>query len=239
MTIQQPLYYPFHEPIVTLWEIDIPAMVSDSGEIETIRITPHVTEERATIAFLGNQYNPFPIEAEGFEQTSGALARPTLTMSHITELIAGDIEQYRGLQGFYVRRIQVTRSMLDDRREAGFDVTYITMPETYIVNRASSINKIQIKLELMTPIDLQSLKKVPRRCLTGHCTRVYRRWNAKKGEWSISPNACPYASDAMYNEMNQAVLQPELDRCAKTVQACKVRFGMDLPHHGFPSFVSD
>jgi len=99
--------------IVTLFEMDLSTGTApDSTDI--LRWHSGTNEQLQEVVWQGNQYVPFPVQAEGFEYSGkGAIPRPTLTIANITSAISALISSYDDLVGAKVSRKRTFAKYLD------------------------------------------------------------------------------------------------------------------------------
>lgn len=215
--------------IVTLYQID--TAIYGGG---LIYLTPIVDELRNEVVFNGNTYTPFPIDAQGFQMSSGKAPRPTVGLSNLQALLVGGINQYRGLQNCPFIRIRVRRSELDDQNP-NITTDFVNY-DKYYINQMTRQTAVYVEFELITALELANRQQFPRNQMVNYCNLIYRKWNATTSSFDISSvNPCPYAGTQYFDEFNQVVRQ-SLDRCSKTVTGCELRFRTALPFNGFPNF---
>jgi lambda family phage minor tail protein L len=133
----------------------------------------------ASIIWQTNTYDRFPIEATGFEYAgSGTLPRPTVSVANIlgtiTALMAtvNATTPFNDLQGAKFVRIRTLSRFLD---AANFpsnvnpfgtpDDTAELPQEIYFVNRKTVENRNVVQFELISALDLQSIR-APKRQVT-------------------------------------------------------------------------
>lgn len=185
---------------------------------------------QAPITWQGVIYEPFPVQAEGFEYTStGTLPRPTLKVSNIGGYIG---EYLRSLSG--ALRSKVTR-----RRTLGKYLDAVNFPdgnptadpsqhmpdEIFYVARKANENPIFVEVELAVAFDAEGIKLPRRQVIAGTCQWLYR-----------GPE-CGYTGPPVQDIQGLPTSNPDLDRCRKTLAACKARFGEwgILPTSAFPA----
>lgn len=215
--------------VVTLYQID--TAIYGGG---VIYLSPTTDESRYAVVFNGNTYTPFPIDAQGFDISSGKAPRPTVQLSNLQALLIGGINQYRGLQNCPFTRIRVRRSELDDQNpEITSDfVNY----DRYYINQITSQTAVSIEFELITALELANRQVFPKNNMVNYCNHIYRKWDADTNTFKIATaNPCPYAGTQYFDEFNQVTTQA-LDRCSKAVSGCERRFSSGLPFNGFPNF---
>lgn len=183
------------------------------------------------IWWQGVRYEPFPIEAEGFEQSStgGSLPRPTLRASNIGGFLGAYVRAMRDALGAKLTRRRTLGKYLDARNytagnptadpNAGFP------DDIFYVARKKNENAIFIEMELAVKFDVAGIKLPRRQVIAGTCQWVYR-----------SPE-CTYAGPPVQDINGNFTADFKLDQCRKTLDACKARFGQTgvLPTSAFPA----
>ena len=175
---------------------------------------PGTTVTDSPIVWQGTTYNPFPIEASGFElDSAGKLPRPTLRAANI----GGVLGQYLRSMGDGLNA-KVTR-----KRTLGKYLDAINFPDgnpyadpttsfpddVFYVSRKVSENPVYIEIELAVKFDVEGVQLPRRQVIAGTCQWVYRSAE------------CSYAGPPVYNDP----VYPGQDVCGKTLAACKLRFG--------------
>ena len=133
------------------------------GKNEIFRFHSGTNQLNGSIVWQGDQYDKFPIQAEGFEYSgTGSLPRPTLTVSNVfgfvTSLIidTNKVTAKNDLQGAKFTRRRVLASSLDDvnftdgSNDAGtdadkkYDEVYTKFDRT-LDNLTEKINEFKIE----------------------------------------------------------------------------------------------
>ena len=72
--------------LIELWEIDLRHIINSNGDSgELYRFHNGVSQSRSNIWWQGNEYQAYPIKADGFEISGqGPSNRPTLTVSNFS-----------------------------------------------------------------------------------------------------------------------------------------------------------
>lgn len=216
--------------IVTLYEIDTTLY---GGGI--IRLCPDSSEDLGLVVFNGNNYIPYPIDAQGFEVSGNQPPRPTFGVSNLQPLLVGGINQYRGLQRCKFTRLRVERSELDDVNPSV--TTDFINADVFYINRVTRQTAVAIEFELITAIELANKQRFPRRSMIPYCNYQYRRFNVDTQAFEYpTKNACPYTGIESFDGFNRPCNAVD-DKCSKTLEGCQARFSVDLPFQGFPNFV--
>ena len=187
-----------------------------------------------TILWQAMEYYPFPIQAEGFELTSGGRPpRPTLSVSNITGLVGLYAALRDDLVGNTVTRWRTFRHYLDGEPQA--DPAQHFPPDIFVINRKVSHTSELLTFELSTPFD-QTSKVLPGRIAQKrYCPWRYRHYDAEAAGFNYEFAECPYVGFDFYDTNGSPVGQADLDQCGKRLSDCKLRFpNVPLPFGGFP-----
>jgi lambda family phage minor tail protein L len=188
------------------------------------------------IAFGGQEYTPYPIEAEGFEwRGKGPAPRPRIRVSNI-ENIAGSLVVVSGdLVGAKITRTRTYAKFLDGMPSA--DPNAYIEPDIWYVERKVQHNPTIIEWELSSILDQQGRYLPSRQLLRDVCTQVYREWNNATGAFSYEGVTCPYVGTSYWSE-DDLPTDATRDRCGKRLTSCKLRADASgwsaLPTWGFP-----
>lgn len=229
MTIQQDLARLEAGSLVELFELDATAL---GGSITRVHNGTNVL--RSAVVWQGNTYNPFPVEASGFEMTGkGTIPRPLLRIANVTGLLGSMVRDYNDLIGAKLTRKRTMVKYLDAVNFTGgvnptADPTAYLPDDVYYVDRKATENKVYIELELAASFDLTGVN-IPRRYIVQNvCPWKYRV--------NDESSACNYTG-TNYFDANDAPTTVGNDVCGKRLSSCKARFGSNspLPFGGFPS----
>jgi len=237
--------------IVELFQLELNA--AQHGVNQTYYFHAGVNEILSDIIWNGQEYQPLPIEADGFEWNGqGSLPRPTLRASNVLgTLTALILTLPDGLEGAKVTRIRTLGRYIDNANFAGVDALlledgftllledggefrqevvtqnpdpYAEFPrEIYYVDRKSAETRDLIEFELASVFDLAGVRAPKRQCVT-RCQWVYRSAE------------CSYTGSNYFDVNDNPVGSLSQDVCGKRVDSCKARFGdkARLPYGGFP-----
>jgi lambda family phage minor tail protein L len=196
------------------------------GDSNVFRWHPGTTVAGAPITWQGVQYEPFPIEATGFEMTStGKLPRPTLRASNIGGSLGAFLRGVNDALGARVTRKRTLGKYLDAVNFPGgnayADPNTHFPDEVFYISRKVSENPVFVEIELAVPFDVAGIRIPWRQVIAGTCQWIYR-----------GPD-CGYAGAPVMNDP----VYPGQDLCGKTLTACKLRFGQTavLPTSSFPA----
>lgn len=186
---------------------------------DTFRFTNHVG-----IQFGSQGYQPIPSQIDSIEYTSdGTQPEPTLSVGDPEGIITDLILLYDNMEGASVKVTRTQKRYLDGQPDA--DPTAILAQADFLIaRREQHIPRELVVFILANPIDIDGAKTPARICLR-NCVWRYR-----------DPDTCGYTGAARFTLSNVGTLDPAQDKCAKSIAACRLRFGQNavLPHGGFP-----
>lgn len=223
------------EGFIELWEMDLSRL-----GLGILRFTTDYKKTDSPLMWGGNAYMPYPIDAEGFDVTSqGANARPSLSVSAAVPEMTSLIISGKGLRGVSVRRIKTFARFLDDGTEPSTTDHYPV--DRYVVNKVSQWKSgVFAKIELISPFDLETARLPKQQVLKNYCNKKYRVYDGTTGRFLYAKSRpCPYAGEKCYTAKNLFTAVQAEDVCAKTLEACALRFGKNnvLPFGGFPGII--
>ncbi|WP_065202695.1 phage minor tail protein L [Chromobacterium subtsugae] len=182
--------------------------------------TPAGTDANTNaISFMGQQYQPWAIQAEGFEKTvQGSAPRPTLSIANAVMGANGPIygiftqlvRQFRGLAGWRVTRMVTYAKYLDGGALAGAPEFH--QQEIWFVNRRTQDDGTVLQFELVSALDLEG-KTVPNTMASVYCPAQTQYRSA----------ACGYAGAAMFDVDGMPTNDPSKDACGKHFSDCQRR----------------
>jgi lambda family phage minor tail protein L len=214
--------------IIDLFTLDIAALLpAGSGDQSIYRFCNWSQSNGNDITYDGNTYTALPMQASGFElNTSGQLERPSITFANVGLAITALTNDYSDLVGASVSRIRTLTTYLDGAPGADPDAYW--GPDTWLVEQKTNETKLSVTFQLVVPFDLEGRSLPGRRLLREQCQWIYR-----------SNIGCHYDGGNYWNENDQVVASPGLDKCGKRLSSCKLRFGSGsrLPFGGFPGLV--
>lgn len=193
----------------------------------------HNHAQSGSIFWQGQQYDPFPILAEGFGISTNQQMQPKLTVSNINGSITSLCLAYDDLVGAILTVRSTFVQYLDD---ANFDAPNPTADPTqkfpdeiWYVERKVREDNVSIEFELASALDFAGARLPRRQIIANKC--LWLTIGGYRGPY------CGYAGPpvAMYDDTPTA--SPSLDKCGGRVTSCKMRFGDDnpLPYGGFPA----
>lgn len=190
--------------------------------------------ENGEVTWAGNNYQRFPIEAEGFEYTGGnsQLPRPKIRVANIFGTVTSLLLTLPdGLEGAKVIRIRTLARYLDAVNFPGNvnpygtpDPTAEFPQEIYFIERKTAESRDSVEFELAAAFDLAGVRAPKRQCIANICQWVYRS------------TECGYTGTNYYDENDSPVVSSAADVCGKRLSSCQRRFGTnaELPFGSFP-----
>ncbi|MFP2513971.1 phage minor tail protein L [Buttiauxella agrestis] len=185
-----------------------------------------------SIWWQGEEFKAWPCQIEGIEaSTSGSAAQPKLSVANLDGSITALCLHYDDLLQAKVTIHDTLAQYLDARNfssgNSTADPTQEKLQVYYIDSKSVETNQI-VEFTLSSPMDLQGLM-IPTRQLHSLCTWCIR------GKYRTG-DGCDYAGTRYFDDKNNPVADPSLDKCSGTLSGCKLRFGEheELPFGGFP-----
>lgn len=223
-TMRQALSAAQQDVLVDLWQIDFREF---GGQI--FYFCNQVNELGNAVVWQGQAYEPYPIQADGFELTSqGAGNRPTLSVSNLLGFVTAAAEEFNQLVGVTVIRRQTYARFLDAVNfKSGNPTADITQEvvSKFVIERLSSLNAEMASFELAAPSESDGAIIPARIMLANTCCWQYR------GE------GCGYTGRAVADRFDMPTDDINKDDCSRCLTGCRARFGMTavLPFGGLPS----
>jgi lambda family phage minor tail protein L len=213
------------QAIVEMFVYDDTAIGGD----QILRWHPGTTLAGNPITWQGNVFQPLPIEASGFTMNlSGSLPRPQLKATNIAGELGAYLRSMDGAVGAKITRKRTLGKYLDAVNFVGgnssADPTAFFPDEVYYLARKTSENPIYLEYELAVAFDVAGVQLPRRQVLATTCEWVYRSAE------------CGYAGAPVQTIEGLPTTDPNLDRCRKTLDACRARFGSNpLNTSAFPA----
>lgn len=185
-----------------------------------------------SVWWQGEEYKAWPCQIEGIESsTTGSAAQPKLSVANLDGSITALCLHYDDLLQAKVTIHDTLAQYLDAKNfqsgNPSADPTQEKLQVYYIDSKSAETNQV-IEFTLSSPMDLQGLM-IPTRQLHSLCSWCIR------GKYRTG-DGCDYAGTLYFDEKNNPVSDPSLDKCSGTLRGCKLRFGEheELPFGGFP-----
>lgn len=185
-----------------------------------------------SIWWQGREYKAWPCQIEGVESsTSGSTAQPKLSVANLDSSITALCLAYDDMLQAVVTIHDTLAQYLDAKNFAAGNATADPTQEklqVYYIDSKSGENNQVVEFTLSSPMDLQGLM-IPTRQMHSLCV-----WCAR-GKYRTG-DGCDYAGTRYFDDKNNPVSDPSLDKCSGTLTGCKLRFGEnnELPFGGFP-----
>lgn len=186
------------------------------------------------VVWQGNTYVPFDVQASGFElDGKGSAPTPKISFSLTNNVITVFIAAYDDLIGAKLTRTKTYKKYLDGEATANPNAHFPL--DIYRIERKTRENKLEVEFELSSIMDQQGRQLPGRTVTSSYCPWIYRIFNGTTFDYNPSDKACPYVGSSYFDMNNDSVGSASEDKCSKTVDGCKARFGDDavLPHGGF------
>lgn len=155
---------------------EIPLTIGKNTPAAVVQ-SPQIFGPPGMVYWGGNVYTPLPIATSGFEQsTRGALPTPHIKVANgiVGNVIANLIDAFDDLVGAKITRYRTYAKHLDNGAEP--DRFKHFRPDSFVINRKVSQNKLLIEWELSTAIDQQGMLLPARTLLRDYCPWQYRRY---------------------------------------------------------------
>lgn len=211
----------FHSHSIPHGEAEILAAGSDESKLPA-----------KSIWWQGEEFKAWPCQIEGIEaSTSGSAAQPKLSVANLDGSITALCLHYDDLLQAKVTIHDTLAQYLDARNFSSgnptADPTQEKLQVYYIDSKSAETNQV-VEFTLSSPMDLQGLM-IPTRQLHSLCTWCIR------GKYRTG-DGCDYVGTRYFDDKNNPVADPSLDKCSGTLSGCKLRFGEheELPFGGFP-----
>lgn len=182
----------------------------------------------APVVWQDNVYQPWPIEATGFDMTTqGALPRPKIKVANTGGLFSAEVAANDDLLGCVLTRKRTFARFLDAVNFEGgvnpeADPSQHLEDDIWFIDQKTTENRYQLEFELASVFDLMGVMLPYRQVLKSACPWKYR--GAECG-WT----------GAFFDRFDQPTADATKDVCSKMLSGCKCRYGTGvLPFGGFP-----
>lgn len=175
------------------------------------------------VVFQGVPYDPWRMEATGFELSGSTSPTPKLKMENVTGFIGALCDAFGDLVGCKVTRKKTLAKYLDGRPEANPNEEF--PPEIWFVEQKTAENMEYVEFELSSALDFQGVELPRRQIIQNYCP------------WRYRGAECGYLGPPVADEWDIITTDAAKDRCGKRLQSCFLRFGQDseIPFGGFPA----
>jgi len=190
-----------------------------------------------SVVWAGDEYLAYPFEISGFEwDGAGQLPTPRLRIGNLGGTISEYNRRYDDLLGLKVTRIRTMVKYLDSVNFEGYDAinnpnvnpdaddTAQFPKEVYFIDRKVSENNSVVEYDLVSALDISSIKLPRRLVIQNTC------------QWRYRGPECNYTGSAMFTKLGVSTADSTLDVCGKRLSDCKIRFGASstLNYGAFP-----
>lgn len=182
------------------------------------------------IIWQGKQYDPWPIEASGFDiVTQGTLPRPKVRIANVGGLVSAEVQANNDLVGAKLIRRRTFARFLDAGNFAAGNPTanpneYLP-DEMWFIEQKKSETRLVVEFELSSVFDLMGVQLPARQVVKNGC------------QWAYRGPECGYTGP-YFDKDNKPTTSKAEDVCAKNFPACKIRqeyfSERILPFGGFP-----
>jgi lambda family phage minor tail protein L len=214
--------------LIELFELDATIL----GVAEVTRF--HGMPDRNPIWWNGEEYSPWPIQAEGFDLTTDQPPTPKLAVGNINLSITALCLAYDDLVGAKLTRRRTLGKYLDAVNfpggvNADADPTQEMPQEIWYIERKSGETPEAVEFELASALDFNGVNLPRRKIIASRC--MWISIGGYRGPY------CGYNGPAVAKADDTPTADLALDRCGGRVSSCKLRFGANnpLPFGGFPA----
>lgn len=211
---------------IVLFEVDATSLNAD-------QLFFHAHLQSGPIFWQGQQYDPWPIECEGFERNTSQTPTPTLRVSNIDGTITALCLLFDDLVGSRVIRRQTLKQYLDAENfpdgNPNADPNEHFPDEIWYIERKSGENNEVVQFELASAADLNGASVPGRQIIANACTWILR--GGYRGPY------CGYNGPPVADINDNPTSDPSLDVCGGRVGSCKLRWGENEPltYGSFPA----
>lgn len=193
-----------------------------------LRFHSGVGQTNYPIVWQGESYQPFPIEAKGFDVSSqGTLPQPTLTIANVDGILTALVLQYEDLAGAKITRKRTFARYLDAVNfpdgNPDADPTQYLDDQLWWIEQKKVENAKFIQWKLSSAFDMDGVRLPFRQIIKNTCT------------WTYRSAQCGYTG-GYFDKNDNPTTNANEDTCAKRLGSCKAHFGVGvtLPFGGFP-----
>jgi len=143
----------------------------------------------------GKTYKPIPLEMDGVEvKGDGTLPRPKLRIANVDGFVSEIIQGNDDFVGLQVTRRRIFLKYLDAQNfhnnENPFgdpDVNSRFPDDKFIINQKTAEDKNTIEFELVSPLEMDTVKIPSRHVISNYCNWVYRGHGCGYGNTYLNP----------------------------------------------------
>lgn len=226
MTLRQDVLRLTHSAPIDLFVLDLTTL---GGAV--YRFCNWLNELSQPVVWQGQTYQPFPIEASGWERAAtGPLPRPTVRVADIDGTVGVLVRTYQGLAGAVLIRKRTHARYLDAVNFAAgnpqADPNEHFADQRWEIARRARDNGLAVEFELRAAIDVAGVRIPLRQIIQNTCA------------WQYRSAECGYAGAPVATVNDQPTSDPQQDRCSRRLSGCRLRFPAafgGLPYGGFPT----
>lgn len=195
--------------MVTLYEVDATKLGADVYRF-------HSHEQTEPIVWQGQQFDPWPVQADGFEM-SGTSKQPTpsLRLANLEGFITALCLSFNDLTGAQLTRHRTLAKYLDGQPEA--DPNEHFPADVWLIERKTEEDNEAIQFEMSSLLDFQG-QQLPRRQIIAN-TCSWLTIGGYRGPY------CGYNGPPVADEFDIITTDASKDKCGGLVRSCKLRFG--------------
>lgn len=207
---------------VVLWTLDASAITGSGSDV----IRFHGYQQAGPIVWQGSAYDPWPIDAEGFELNPSKPPQPTLSVGNIDGSITALCLNYQDLVGAKLTRHVTAGQYLDD--QPGADPTQEALSQWLLEQKTSETSEAVV-WALSSAMDFGNVQLPRRQIVAGQC--LWLTIGGYRGAY------CGYNGPPVADENGNPTTDPAKDKCGGRLSDCKLRFGANnpLPFGGYPA----
>lgn len=192
----------------------------------------HGYTQVGSIWWQGNEYDPWPIQAEGFAVQGEQLPTPRLSVGNVDGSITALCLYLEDIVGAKVTRRRTFGRYLDAANFGGVNLEADPGQEfpvdIWYIERKTSETPEVVSFELSSALDFNNVQLPRRQIVANVCW-----WLGSSGYRGAD---CGYTGGPVAKADDTATDNPALDRCGGRLSSCKLRFGNgQLPFGSFPA----
>ncbi len=148
---------------------------------------------KGDLIFNGNTFHALPVEVDQFEvKGDGTLPRPHLRIGNVDSVISNIMEGYDDFIGLKVKRIRTFLKFIDGKNfkhevnPYGAPDPNARFPDdVYVINQKVAENKNIVEFELVSPLEMDTVKLPGRQIISNYCPWIYRGQGCSYGNTAI------------------------------------------------------
>lgn len=216
--------------LVELFELDARS-ITGGGPGDVLHF--HGYTQVGPIIWGGVSYDPYPVQAEGFEKNPDQPPTPTFSAGNVTGEITALCLAYQDLVGAKLTRSVIFGKYLDaanfpDGNPTADPDQVVSIDVCYLERKSMETSEV-VTWELSSPADFGERQLPGRDIVTNVCPWLKR--GGYRGPY------CAYTGPAVAKADDTPTSDPALDACGGRLQSCQLRQWPDgiLNFGGFPA----